>query len=223
VEAVADGLRMAEQPDEGLGEVDVVGERPQRGAVAVHDDVLAAAHALDDRPAAVEGQVHAVVRVRGAHDRRREALPAVRADQELLAGDLVLRVGPDRVAQGRRLDDRQAAHGLLVGRGRADEDELAGAPGEEVDVELDVLGREGDEVDDGVELAVADRRSRGRRVADVAVQPVRPGGQRSRRRAPAVEDVQLDAQLDRALCAGRADLPRAPDEQDLQGGHRPGS
>jgi len=73
-----------------------------------------------------------------------------------------------------------------------------------------VLGREGDEVDDGVELAIADRRAGGRRVADVALEAARPGRQRSRRGAPAVEDVQVDAQVDRALRAGGRDLPPSP-------------
>ena len=98
VEAVADRLGMAEQPDEGLGEVDVMSECPQRGAVALHDDLLAPAHALDDRPAALEGQVHAVVGVRGPHDRGREAVLAVGAHQELLARD-----------QGQRCRSRAAA------------------------------------------------------------------------------------------------------------------
>ena len=200
-----------------------MGQRPQRRPVAVHDDLLALAHALDDRPAALEGQVRAVVGVRGPHDRRRKAVLAIGAHQQLLARDLRLRVGPDRVAQRRRLDDRQPPDGLLVGRCRADEDELARAPGEQVDVRLHVLGREGDEVDDRIELVLPDGRARGGRVADVAFQDMRGGRQRVDRRAPAVEDVEVEAEVDGALRARGADLPRAADEQDLQGGHGRGS
>ena len=94
-------------------------------------------------------------------------------------------------------------------------------PREEVDVGLDVLGREGDEVDDRVELEVADGGARGRGVADVALQHVRLGGQRAQRAAPAVEHVEVDPEVDGALRARGADLPRASDEQDLQGGHAP--
>ena len=59
------------------------------------------------------------------------------------------------------------------------------------------------------------------RVADVALQHVRLGGQRAQRAAPAVEHVEVDPEVDGALRARGADLPRASDEQDLQGGHAP--
>ncbi len=64
-----------------------------------------------------------------------------------------------------------------------------GAPGEQVDVGLHVLGREGDEVGDGVEFVLADRGAGRGRVADVAAQHVRAVGQRAARRLPAVEHV----------------------------------
>ena len=76
-------------------------------------------------------------------------------------------------------------------------------------------------VDYRVELEVADGGARGRGVADVALQHVRLGGQRAQRAAPAVEHVEVDPEVDGALRARGADLPRASDEQDLQGGHAP--
>jgi hypothetical protein len=47
---------MAEQADEGAGEVFVVGQRPRRAAVAVNHDGLALAHAVDHGVATVAGE-----------------------------------------------------------------------------------------------------------------------------------------------------------------------
>ena len=73
VEGLAERPRVAEQRRRSRGRSRGVRERPQRGAVAVHDDRLARAHPVDDRPAAVEGHERAVVGVRRPHDRHREA------------------------------------------------------------------------------------------------------------------------------------------------------
>ena len=79
--------------------------------VSVHSEVpspctttwLALAHPGEGRPAAVERHERPVVGVRRPHDRRREAVVAVGADEQVLAGDLVAGVLPERVAQRRGL------------------------------------------------------------------------------------------------------------------------
>ena len=64
-------------------------------------------------PAALERDGCRVVGVRRPHDRDREAVRAVGGDEHVLARDLVARVLPERVAQRRRLADRQARDRLL--------------------------------------------------------------------------------------------------------------
>src|SRR5215207_9018762 len=85
---------------------------------------------------------------------------------------------------------------------------------------LHVLGREGHEVHDGVELRVADDLPRRGGVADVGRQETRGVRKRPDRRATAIEHMEVDPEIERALRAGRADHARAADEKDLQGGHR---
>jgi hypothetical protein len=63
VKRLADGVITAQQSNEALGEVAVVGQRPDAGAIAVDYYRLAAAHAFDDRPAAVRRYQRAVVGV----------------------------------------------------------------------------------------------------------------------------------------------------------------
>jgi hypothetical protein len=141
---------------------------------------------------------------------------AVGRDQEVFAGDLVAGVLPERVAEGRRLPDRQGRDGLLVRRRRADEDVLAAAAREEVDVGLDLVGREGDEVDHDVEVPVADGTADRRRVGHVPGQHLDAGGHGPRRGRAAVEDGEVVTQLDGSDGGRRADDPGTADEQDCQ-------
>jgi hypothetical protein len=55
VEGVPDRLLVPEQPDQSLGEVGVVGDRPERRAVAGDDDRLALTSVGRDRPCLVAG------------------------------------------------------------------------------------------------------------------------------------------------------------------------
>jgi hypothetical protein len=174
--AVADGARMAEQADEGAGEVLVVGQRPQRAAIAVNHHRLALAHAVDHGVAAVAGEQRAVVGVRRPHHGEGEFFATVGGEQRFLAGDLVARIFPDGIVERRGLGDRQALRWRLIGRRGADEHELAGATAEQVEVEGDVLGREGDEVDHHVEFQIAKRRARRRRIAMSPVSTLMPSG-----------------------------------------------
>jgi O-acetylserine/cysteine efflux transporter len=155
VERLAEGARMAQQRHEAAGEVRMMGQGPQRCAVAVHHDRPALAHPGQRGPAAVERDEGLVVGVRGPHDGGREPLGAVEPGEEVLAGDLVAGVPPERVAQRRGLQYWQPRRRRLVSRRGADEHVLADPPAQQVDVGLDLLWREGDPVDDGVELEVA--------------------------------------------------------------------
>ena len=216
MERLPDGAGMAEQGDEAAGEVVVVGQRPQRGAVAVDDDLLAPSHPRQRRPAAVERHQRPVVGVRGPHDRHRKALLPVGGREQVLAGDLVAGVLPERVAQRSGLHDRQAGRRCLVGRCGADEHVLPGPPAEQVDVGADVLGSEGDPVDDRVEFLVAERLLDRPGVADVGAQNPHLRRQRTGLRVPPVEHLQVDAALDREPGAGGADDAAAPMNSTLR-------
>jgi drug/metabolite transporter (DMT)-like permease len=98
VERLADRARVTEQRHEPAGEVCVMRQRPQRGAITVHHNGLALAHPADRCPAAVQGDEGLVVGVRGPDDRGREPLRAIGRHQQVLAGDLVAGVPPERVA-----------------------------------------------------------------------------------------------------------------------------
>jgi O-acetylserine/cysteine efflux transporter len=155
VERLAEGARMAQQRHEAAGEVVVMGQRPQRRAVAVHHDRPALAHPGQRGPAAVEGDERLVIGMRGPDDGGREPVVAVEPGEEVLAGDLVPGVPPERVAQRRGLQHRQPRRRGLVRRRGADEHVLADPPAQQVDVGLDLLWGEGAPVDGGVELEVA--------------------------------------------------------------------
>src|SRR6266581_3966749 len=118
--------------------------------------VLAREHPAEHRPPPVERDQRRVVGVRRPDDRGREALLPVRRHEQVLAGDLVAGVLPERVAQRRRLGDRHPRGRRLVGRRGADEHVLAGPPAEQVDVGADLLGGEGHPVHDRVEVTAPD-------------------------------------------------------------------
>ena len=214
VEGLAERPRVAEQRDERAREVIVMGHRPQRGPVAVDDDGLAREHPAQHRPPAVERHQGLVVGVRGPHDRGREAAVTVGADEQVLAGDLVAGVQPERVAQRRGLGDGQPRGRRLVRRRRADEHVLPGPAAEQVDVGLDLPGGEGHPVDYGVKFKIFNFIPNGPRFPYIAPQHRDPGRQRPVGVPAPVQHEQLDAVLDRDPRARRADDPAAADEQD---------
>ncbi len=167
------------RPMNPLREVVGVRHDPQRRAVTMHDDRPTAHEPVRQRvgapPAQSDREVR-VVRHRRAHDRRGEALVAVRLHQALFAGDLVAGVLPVGVGERCGLGDEVVGRRLLVRRGRADEDVLPDPAPEQCEVALDVIRRVGDPVDDDVELQAPQRRMHVIRAVDV-------GGQRHERRA----------------------------------------
>jgi hypothetical protein len=213
VEGLADRGLPAEEPGEADGEVAGVREGPQGRAVAVDDHGLAGAHALDDGPAAVEGQQRLVVGVGGAHDRGGEAVLAVGGGEDLLTLDLVARVLPERVAQRRGLGDRQVRGRGLVGRRGGDEQVLAASSREELDVAADLLGGEHDPVDDGIEGPVAEHGAHGGGVARVGGEDFGPFGDGALAGAAAVEDGDVEALGEGLADAGGGDPAGSADEQ----------
>jgi hypothetical protein len=99
----------------------------------------------------------------------------------------------------------------LIGRSRTDEDELSRTAAEQSQIGFDVLGREGDPIDDDVERGIAQQALHVRSITDVAVQHVRAGGNRSIGSA-AIQQIELEAALDRQARAGRTDDAGAPNE-----------
>ena len=93
-------LRKPKQPDERLGEVAAVCQCPQGGAITVHHHRLSGPQPGNVRPAAGQGNAGPVIGVGGPDDGDGEAILAVGLDQQILAGDLVPRVLPERIPQG---------------------------------------------------------------------------------------------------------------------------
>ena len=123
-----------------------------------------------------------------------------------------LRSGVDSVTGSR-------ARRGLVGRGRADEDVLAAAALDQVEAGAHVVGGEGQPVDDGVELEVAERLAGRCGVPDVGAQLPDALGQRPVLAHAAVQDGQVEAAFDRQAGARRADDAAAADEEDSLGTH----
>src|SRR5665647_462410 len=100
-EAVPDGLWKPKQPDNGFGEVAAVCQCPQGGAVPVYHHRLRGPHSCDVSPTAGQGNAGPVIGVGGPDDGDGEVVLAVGLDQQILAGDLVPRILPKRIPQGR--------------------------------------------------------------------------------------------------------------------------
>ena len=155
----------------------------------------------------------------GPHDRGREARVAVGGDQQVLAGDLVPGVLPERVAQRRRLGHRHPRRRLLVRRRGADEHVLPDPAGEQLDVGGDVVGQEGAELRHGVELAVTDGGVDRGGVGGVRDQRLDLVGQVAGAALAAVHHGDLMAAGHRQPHAGGADHATAADEEDASGSH----
>ncbi|MCY1213746.1 hypothetical protein D9M72_255410 [compost metagenome] len=173
-------------------------------------------HPVDVRPAAQKGDLGAVVCVRGADHRDREAVVAVRPHQQVLAGDFVPRILPEGVAQRRRLKDRQPGGRFLVGGSGTDEHVLAGPAGKLLDGGRGMLRGERNEVRHGVEGAAPQRLAHGRAVPDIGGDHFCAFRRGPAGRFPSVEDGQPVAQRDGVFCRRRADHAGSADEQDVR-------
>src|SRR5262245_4118547 len=185
----------------------------------MHQDLQAAAHPVDLRPAAQNRHAGAVVGVRRSHDRDRETGLTVGPEQCLLASDLAPRILPVRVVQRSRLRHRYVSRWLVVRRGRADEHVLTGPTTEQVHIGPNVLGFVRDEVDDHVELPVTDGCSHRGDISDVGPQDFGAGRCRPERGEPSVEDCDVMAGCQCARRACGADDPGAADEEDPEPSH----
>jgi hypothetical protein len=184
----------------------------------VDHDRLALPHPGDVGPAAGRRDQPLVVGVRGTDDGHRQAAAAVRLDEEVLAGDLVPRVLPERIAQRRRLGDRKPAGRLLIRGCRADEDVLPGASLEDVEILLDLIRGEGEEFGDDVILRAGHRLAHCCRIPDVGDE-LADAFWKSPAGGAAVEDGHLVSLLDRSPHAGCADRAGAADVQDASCRH----
>ena len=103
--------------------------------------------------------------------------------------------------------------GLLIGRGRADKDVLPGDPREELNVALDILGRERDPVHDSIEPVPLQSLTDFFRLVNVADDVVSAGD--IYLVLSSVEQVQIDALVYRQSADGSADVACAANKQDL--------
>jgi len=161
VEGMANGLLMTDESDQALGEVAVVGDDPKRGAITRHDDLFAAAHAIDGREGllpAIDRQhdLRVAVGERGANDGDGKALFAVGAHEAVFTGDLVARVLPVGIGQRCGFGNEVVTDRPLIGAGGADKDELAGTVAKQANVAFHVGWGEGDPVDNGIEGLVGE-------------------------------------------------------------------
>ena len=218
VEDLADGPRVSEQTDEALGEVLGVGQRPQRRAVPVHGDLGSSRDPVHDGPPAGQGRVGVVVGVRGPDDRDRETL----VGQGLLQRELRPPLGRGVLEHGVLRDGRGLADGRLLDRlrvdgARADVHVLLGPSGEDVHHPAHVVRVVGQEVDDRIEVLVADRREQGRVVGHVARQPGDALGHLPSRAVVApVQHGDRHPTLHREAHAGRTDRARATDIENAE-------
>ena len=218
-ETVSDGLRQAEQPDKGFGEVRAVREGPERGSVTVHQHGAAGPHADNVTPPAGERNRSLVVGMRGAHDRDRESLLAVGRHQQVFPGDLVSGVLRVRVAKRRGFQNRQSSRRLLVGRRRTDKHELARAPREQLDIGCHVFGREGNEVDDDIEGSPAHSSPDRGRVASVRGDHLHTGRNRALGCRRPVQHREAVPGRNRSCGGGSADHAGAANEQHVEPAH----
>jgi len=193
VKRLANRLLVPEQAREAFGEIAVVSNDPQRRTVARHDDFLAAEHAVNDgvrhlRTVDDQRNCHVAERQRRADDGNREGVLTMGSPQALFAGNFVAGVFPVGIAEGRRFCDQIIGGRPLVRARRADENELARAAAEKVDVALDISRRVRDPIDDCIE----DEPSQTRTTDDLslmsALSVLTPGGNDASRR-PRVRSV----------------------------------
>ena len=178
----------------------------------MHDHGLAAPHPVDHGPPAVEGMTGLVVGVGWPDDRHGEAALPVGGSQQVLTGDLVAGILPERVGERGRLGDGESRDRLLVGGRRADKDVLADPPGEDVEVKLHLPRLLRRELRDNVEPAVADGHSQRRAVLGVGRDPAYALGKRAQLRLAAVEHGDIETLYCGLADARRADPPGSADE-----------
>jgi hypothetical protein len=126
VEGMTKCLRVPQQTDKAFGEIFGMRQRPQRCAVAMHDDFLAAQHTVGHSVGSIadsDGN-RQIVGVRRPHNSYRKTFVAIGAIEHFLARDFITRVLPEWVHQRRRFGNNRMRSRALVNRGRTDEDEL---------------------------------------------------------------------------------------------------
>ncbi|MNN81725.1 hypothetical protein D3C81_1985800 [compost metagenome] len=110
----------------------------------------------------------------GAHHRYRKAVLRMRPQQNVLAGNLIPGVVPERVGQGRFLRNERACRGLLISRGGADEYILARYTREQPDIRLHMLRHIADPVDYRVEAPAGQQLPDRGFIPDIPLQQLGP-------------------------------------------------
>ena len=126
---LTDGMNIAHQTDKAFGEVGVVRDRPQRGAVAMEQDGLAVEHAAENLPATLfaisaQRQIAFVIGMAGTDDGHRETIFPVLLHQVFFAGDFVAGILPIRIMQRSALGDEIIGAGLLISGGGGNIDRI---------------------------------------------------------------------------------------------------
>ncbi len=196
MKCLAHGFAPATEAEQTLGKIAGVGHHPQRGAVAVDHQRKPATQPMQGSEIDTKSRRNPGVAVgeRGPHDGDRESVPSVCLHEELLGGNLLLRVLPKRVGERRFLVDDVVLRRLLVDRGRADEHVLPDLAGEHLHIGGRLCRVEHDPVDHHVERFGSQRLRHGAPVVEVAVDGAHAGRQVDPAQAP-VEMHQLDAAL----------------------------
>ena len=158
-----------------------MGQRPLGSPVSVDDDGLAVQHPAQDLPGALvtvdadrDGTV--AIGVARPDDGHRETLLPVFIHQEILTGDLVAGILPERIGQRRSFIDERTHHRLLVSRSGADIDVLRRLSAEKPPVAFHLAGNEADEIGHAVPGLAFQQGCDRCFIADVCVDDADAGG-----------------------------------------------
>ena len=215
VVGVANGVRIAHQAAEALGKVIAVGQRPQRGAVAGHDDFFALTnplHHLKGTEIAMQRHRHLAfaVGMAGAHHGEGEAVFPILPHQPVFAGGLIAAILPIRVAQRSRLRDQRIHRRLLIRRRGRNENILIGSPAEKANVPLQLFHVKNDEVRHDVKMEITQQLAHLFFVVHIHTKGFSP---RRQRMISPVQQIKLPAFFQAALADRIGDRSRAANKQ----------
>src|SRR5688572_12196152 len=163
---------MPQQSHQTFREVSIVCHRPEGETVAGNNHRLAPAHAGDCGEGfgpAIQRQRHNGVTVGKGRTNNRygERLFAQSVLQSVFASDLVSRVLPEWIHDGRGLRYKIVRKRFLINARRTDENKLAGASAKQLQALFNFRWSEGNEIHHGIPMLIAQGSGGGARVVDV--------------------------------------------------------